>query len=46
MREGAALSLPVTDGSMLIDSCHMWRKDGPFVEKIRRLRMAQSEKKS
>ena len=46
MREGAAPSLPVTDSSMLIDSCHMWRKEGPFVEKIRRLRMAQSEMKS
>jgi hypothetical protein len=46
MREGAVPSLPATDGSMLIDSCHMWRKEGPFVEKIRRLRMAQSEKKS
>jgi hypothetical protein len=46
MREGAAPPLPVTDGSMLIDSCHMWRKEGPFVEKIRRLRMAQSGKRS
>ena len=46
MREGAVPSLPATDGSMLIDSCHMWRKEGPFVEKIRKLRMAQSEKKS
>ncbi|MDP1990418.1 MAG: DUF2889 domain-containing protein [Syntrophales bacterium] len=46
MREGAVPSLPATDGSMLIDSCHMWRKEGPFVEKIRRLRMAKTEKKS
>jgi hypothetical protein len=46
MREGAAPSLPRTDGSMLIDSCHMWRKDGPFVEKIRKHRMAKSEKRS
>ena len=46
MREGAAPSLPRTDGSMLIDSCHMWRKKGPFLEKLRMHRIAESEKKS
>jgi hypothetical protein len=46
MREGVVPSLPETDGAMLIDSCHMWRKEGPFVEKIRRLRMAQTERES
>ncbi len=43
---GAALSLPGTDGSMLLDSCHMWRKEGPFVEKIRQRRMAERKKRS
>ena len=46
VREGAARSLPATDGSMLIDSCHMWRKEGPFVQKIRKHRMTPSEKRS
>ena len=46
MREGAAPSLPVTDSSLLIDSCHMWRKEGPFMEKIGRLRIPQSDVKS
>jgi hypothetical protein len=46
IREGAAPTPPRTDNSMLIDSCHMWRKDGPFAEKIRKQRMAQSEKRS
>jgi hypothetical protein len=45
VREGAGPSLPATDGSMLIDSCHMWRKEGPFVEKIRKHRIAKSEKR-
>jgi len=40
-REGGALPLPGTDGSMLLDSCYMWRKDGPFVKNIRRRRMAE-----
>ncbi len=35
-REGGALSLPDMDGSMLLDSCYMWRKDGPFVRTVRR----------
>jgi hypothetical protein len=46
MREGAVPSLPATDGSMLIDSCHMWRKEGPFAEKIRLRSMAKAEKTS
>jgi hypothetical protein len=46
MREGAVPSLPATDGSMLIDSCHMWRKEGPFAEKIRLRNMDKSEKTS
>ena len=40
-RKGGALPLPGTDGSLLLDSCYMWRKDGPFVENIRRRRMAE-----
>jgi hypothetical protein len=42
---GATLSLPVTDGSMLLDSCYMWRKDGPFVKNIRQRRMAERKKR-
>jgi hypothetical protein len=38
---GTAPSLPGTDGSMLLDSCYMWRKDGPFVKNIRRRRIAE-----
>ena len=38
---GAALSLPTTDGSMLLDSCYMWRKDGPFVKNLRQRRIAE-----
>jgi hypothetical protein len=41
---GAALSLPDTDGSMLLDSCYMWRKDGPFVKNIRQRRMAEGKR--
>jgi hypothetical protein len=45
MREGSSPPLPKADGSMLIDSCHMWRQDGPFVEKIKKHRMAKPEKR-
>lgn len=45
VREGARPSLPETDDSILIDSCHMWRKDGPFIEMIRRHRMDQAKKR-
>jgi hypothetical protein len=43
---GVALSLPRTDGSMLLDSCYMWRKDGPFVKRIQQRRIAEREKRS
>ncbi len=43
-REGGALPLPGTDGSMLLDSCYMWRKDGPFVKNVRQHRMAEQKK--
>ena len=46
IREGAGPSLPAADGSMLIGSCHMWRKGGPFVEKIRKHTMAKSGNRS
>ena len=46
IREGSAHPLPGADDSMLIDSCHMWRKEGPFVKKIRKHGMDQSEKRS
>jgi len=45
VREGASPFLPKADGSMLIDSCHMWRQDGPFVEKIKKRRMAEPGKR-
>jgi hypothetical protein len=45
VREEASPSLPKADGSMLINSCHMWRQDGPFVEKIQKRGMAEPEKR-
>jgi hypothetical protein len=44
MRKGAVSTLSEIDGSMLIDSCHMWRKEGHFAEKIRLRDRAKSEK--
>jgi hypothetical protein len=41
---GAALSLPGTDGSMLLNSCYMWRQDGPFVENIRHRKIVERGK--
>ncbi len=41
---GTTLSLPATDGSMLLDSCHMWRKDGPFVKNLRQRRIEAERK--
>jgi hypothetical protein len=41
VRDGISPPLPETDRSMLIDSCHMWRKEGPFVERLRRRRMTK-----
>lgn len=38
---------PGIDGEMLLNSCHMWRENGPFVEKVRRRReifLAQENK--
>jgi len=38
---------PGIDGKMLLNSCHMWRENGPFVEKVRRRRetfLAQESK--
>jgi hypothetical protein len=40
-RGEATLSLPASDGSMLLDSCYMWRKDGPFVKNLRQRRIAE-----
>lgn len=42
VREGIAPPLPKTNGSMLRDSCHMWREGGPFEEKIRQRRTKQT----
>lgn len=35
VRDGDPLPLHNADGSILIDSCHMWRQDGPFAERFR-----------
>ncbi|MBU2055646.1 MAG: DUF2889 domain-containing protein [Proteobacteria bacterium] len=40
IRQGKTPPLPPTDPLMLLNSCHMWRKDGPFVERIERRRDA------
>jgi hypothetical protein len=32
VREGVVHSLTETDEAMLLDSCHMWRKEGPFAK--------------
>lgn len=42
-REGGALSLPDPDGSMLLDSCYMWRQDGPFVRNVRQRAAARND---
>jgi hypothetical protein len=39
VREGINPPLPKTDGSILLNSCYMWREGGPFEEKIRQRRM-------
>lgn len=39
VREGKAPPLPKTDGSILLNSCYMWREGGPFEERIRQRRM-------
>ena len=46
VREGASPPLPKADGSMIIDRCHMWRQDGPFVDNFRKRRIDEPEKKS
>jgi hypothetical protein len=43
VREGKTPPLPDTDRSILVDSCHMWRKDGPFIERLRRRRMTDDQ---
>jgi hypothetical protein len=46
VREGrGAPPLPRTDRSMLLNSCYMWRDDGPFVERIRQRNVAEHEKR-
>lgn len=46
MREGGLPSLPRIDGAMLIDSCHMWRHDGPFVDRLRGRERAETDEKT
>jgi hypothetical protein len=42
-RGGKRPPLPGFDRSMLLNSCYMWRENGPFVEKIRQRRIALGE---
>jgi hypothetical protein len=34
VRKGVTPPIPGTDGELLLDSCYMWRTDGPFVKKF------------
>jgi hypothetical protein len=44
-REGyPAPASPRADGSMLLNSCYLWREGGPFVEKARPRNAAEQEK--
>lgn len=43
-RGGIRPPLPGIDPSYLLNSCYMWRENGPFVEKIRRRRDELREK--
>jgi hypothetical protein len=45
-REGKRPPFPGIDTSILKNSCYMWRENGPFVEKIRRRRIALPEKQN
>lgn len=40
IRQGKTPPLPPTDPLMFLDSCYMWRADGPFAERIERRRNA------
>jgi hypothetical protein len=47
IRDAKAPPLPPgIDGEMLLNSCHMWREDGPFVQKVKRRRDALRAKES
>ena len=43
-RQGGTPPRSGTDESLLLDSCYMWRKDGPFVKTIRQHRIAERKK--
>ena len=45
VREGKTPPLPKTDGSILVNSCYMWREGGPFEENIRRRRIETEGKR-
>ncbi|MDD5712432.1 MAG: hypothetical protein PHY31_06725, partial [Smithellaceae bacterium] len=34
VRTDGKARIPITDGAMVINSCWMWREDGPFVKRI------------
>ena len=43
VREGKTPPLPKTDGSILLNSCYMWREGGPFEKNIYRRRMDEGK---
>ncbi|MCX5822841.1 MAG: DUF2889 domain-containing protein [Deltaproteobacteria bacterium] len=45
VRDGKAPPLPKMDGSILRNSCYMWREGGPFEEKIRQRLMETKGKR-
>jgi hypothetical protein len=42
-RGGKRPPFPTIDTSILLNSCYMWRENGPFIEKIRQRRIALQE---
>ena len=42
-RGGRRPPFPEIDSSILLNSCYMWRENGPFVEKVRRRRILPGE---
>lgn len=42
-RGGQRSPFPEIDPSILLNSCHMWRQNGPFVEKVRKRGIAPGE---
>lgn len=43
VRYGVTPPLPETEGSLFVNSCYMWREEGPFVSKFRELGAARQK---